>query len=191
MREKRKHRYNDQKLQGYLISALIAIELLLVILLLVYLYNEFNRVIDSRFYKIHSDNSASWPEFLSLLAATVGAFLLVNALLLFLAHLVWDRYVAQTVELFSNGLERMIRLDFSSDAETRPGQHRIIELLANWRAKERQRNHEIALLVDRLSTLGGEISDTGTQAEWRQVLKEYRGLLPTRESAAERSKNRS
>ena len=153
MREKRKHHYNDQKLQGFLISALIVIELLLVIVLLVYLFAEFNRVIDSRLYRIHSGQQASWPEFLSLLAVAVAAFLLVNSMLLFLAHLIWDRYVAKTMELFSNGLERIIQLDFSADAETRPGQHRIIELLATWRAKERQRNVEIGLLVDRLSTL--------------------------------------
>ena len=74
MHEQRKHYYNDQKLQGYLITALITIELLLVIVLLAYLLVEFNRVIDARMYRIHSSHSASWPEFVTLLARAMGAF---------------------------------------------------------------------------------------------------------------------
>ena len=72
MHEKRKHHYNDHRLQGLLISVLIIIELLLVIALLVYLFAEFNRGIDGRLYRIHGGHAQSWPEFVSLLAGAVG-----------------------------------------------------------------------------------------------------------------------
>lgn len=186
MREQRKHHYNDHRLQGLLISVLIIIELLLVIALLVYLFAEFNRVIDGRLYRIHGGHAQSWPEFISLLAGAVGAFLLLNTMLLFLAHLVWDRYVARTVEQFSNGLERMGGLDFSADGESSAGQHRIIKLLAAWRDKERQRNTGITLLVDRLAKLEARSTDTQTRAEWQQILQEYRRLLSAHDSSTER-----
>lgn len=177
MHEQRKHYYNDHRLQGYLITALVLIELLLVLALLAYLYAEFNHVIDARFYRIHASDEASWPEFLTLLAQAVGGFLLVNAAALYLAHLIWDRYVRRTVDLFAAGLERMIALDFNADAESRGGQHRIIDLLDSWRARERRRNQEIARLLDRLATIGDEAGSAAADTEVGRILDDYRHLL--------------
>ena len=183
MREQRKHYYNDHRLQGYLITALVLIELLLVLALLAYLYVEFNRVIDARFYRIHGSDEASWPAFLTLLAQAVGGFLLVNAAALYLAHLIWDRYVKHTVDLFADGLDKMIALDFGGAAEARARQHRIIDLLDSWRARERQRNAEIAHLVDRLSAIGDDSSGATAVTEPGGVLEDYRRLLRTPQAA--------
>ena len=179
MREQRKQYYNDTRLQGYLISALIAIELLLVAGLLVYLYLEFNRVIDARFYRIHSGGDpSSWPDFLTLLLQASCGFLLANALALYLAHLIWDRYVKRTVEQFADGLDRIIALDFTDRTEVDAGQHRIIDLLDAWRAQERRRNRDIALLAQRLANVGDEPASEAARADLRRILDDYRRVLP-------------
>jgi hypothetical protein len=179
MREQRKHFYNDARLQGYLITALIVIELLLIAGLLLYLYVEFNRVIDARFYRIHSGGgAASWPEFLTLMLKVIGGFLLANALALYFAHLIWDRYVKRTVDQFADGLNGIIALDFTDSAEANAGQHRIIDLLDAWRAQERQRNSEIARLVERLANIGDNPDGIESRADLNRILEDYRRLLP-------------
>lgn len=179
MHEQRKHFYNDARLQGYLITALIAIELLLVAGLLVYLYVEFNRLIDARFYRIHSGGEpSSWPEFIILLLQVTGGFLLANALALYFAHRVWDRYVKRTVDQFEAGLGGIIALDFAASAEANPRQHRIIDLLDAWRARERERNRAIERLTERLEKTGDFFADGESRAELNRILEDYRRLLP-------------
>ncbi len=178
MGERRKQFYNDQKLQGYLLAGLIAIELVLVIGLLVYLFAEFDSLIDDQLYRIHPADSDSWPAFLALLARAVGGFLLVNALGLYLAHVIWGRYVRRTITVFSCGLDRLIRLDFSLAGSSSAGQHRIIDLLQDWSSRERGRNREIASLVARLSRHDAKAPlDRARRDELRRIVDDYRRLL--------------
>jgi hypothetical protein len=177
MHEQRKHYYNDHRLQGRLLAALILLQVTLVLSLLAYLHIELNGLIESHLYSFHSAKPASWPEIFSLLLFTIGIFLCVNLAALYLAHLIWGRYVAQTIELFSAGLERMIELDFSADLPAGAAHHRIIELLANWFDKERQRNRDIAQQLNRLQAYAGRQLGESERAELQAILRDYRRLL--------------
>ena len=177
MGERRKQVYNDRKLQGYLLAGLISIELLLVTGLLTYLYAAFNGVIDDQLYRIHPADSDSWPAFVALLARAIGGFLLVNALALYLAHVIWGRYVRRTIAVFSSGLDRLIGLDFATAGSPQPSQHRILDLLQSWSARERDRNREIARLVERLSDHDAAALGSAERNEFRRLLQDYRCLL--------------
>lgn len=177
MAEQRKHFYNDHKLQGYLLVALIVLELVLVALLLTYMYIEINRIIEGHLYRLHNTNTASWPEMLLLLGSAMAAFLIVNIAALYLAHLIWGRYVRQTIRLFSAGLDRIIALDFSGRLQSPPGHHQIIDLLETWFAREQDRNRQIALQLERLNGYAAGPLAAQQRQELRQILNQYRSLL--------------
>lgn len=177
MAEQRKHYYNDHTLQGYLLAGLVALELLLVGLLLTYLYLEIDGLIESHLYRLHNTHTASWPELLSLLGSAVTVFLVVNLAALYLAHLVWGRYVKRTIGQFSAGLDRIVALDFSEPLPSGPGDHRIIELLDAWYRKERERNRQIALHLERLDSYAGKPLGTMERRGLQAILAEYRSLL--------------
>ena len=177
MAEQRKHYYNDHTLQGYLLAGLIALELVLVGLLLTYLYIQINGIIEGHLYRLHNTHSASWSELLALLGYALAAFLLVNLAALYLAHLIWGRYVRQTLGLFSAGLDRMVALDFSTPLPSTPGRHRIIELIDAWYAKERRRNRQIAQQLERLNDYSGKPLGAAERRALQAILAEYRRLL--------------
>ena len=55
MSERRRQYYTDQKIQGYLLAALIVLEILLVTGMLYFLYSEINAVIEQHLFRIHHD----------------------------------------------------------------------------------------------------------------------------------------
>ena len=177
MREQRKHFYNDHGLQGYLLAGLILLEITLVLLLLFYLFSELNQIIESHLYRIHNTRSASWPEILSLLATAMAGFLIVNIVALYLAHLIWGRYVRNTISLFSSGLDRIILRDFSGLPPSAPGQHRIIDLLEDWYSRERQRCQSIELQLEQLANFAGKPLTGQDREELQRILDDYRRLL--------------
>jgi hypothetical protein len=177
MAEKRIHFYNDHTLQGYLLAGMVALELLLVGLLLTYLYLEINSLIEGHLYRLHNTHTASWPELLSLLGSAVAVFLVVNLAALYLAHLVWGRYVKHTIDLFSAGLDRLVALDFSEPLPSGPGHHRIIELLDTWYRKEQERNRQIARQQECLNSYSGKPLGTRERQDLQAIVAEYRRLL--------------
>ncbi len=177
MTEKRKQFYNDQKLQGYLLAGLIILEFVLVLLMLLYFFVELNNIIDAHLYRLHDTQTASWPEILSLLALTMGGFLIVNITALYFAHLVWGRYVKQTIYLFSAGLDKIIARDFSDNPPTHSSHHHIIVLLETWLSKEQRRNRQIRVQVERLESYAGKPITPSNQREIQKILDDYQRLL--------------
>lgn len=177
MKEQRKHYYTDQKIQGYFLAALIVLELLLAGLLMIYLYYEVNSIIDSHLYQMHSVQSTSWGEIFSLLGKSMGGFVLVNLLALYLAHLLWGRYVRQTISLFSAGLDKVLARDFTDSPELKQSHHRLVELMTGWLQKEQRRNQQISELLSRLPAYEGKSIDKADRETLKQTLDEYRQLL--------------
>lgn len=177
MTEQRRQFYNDQKLQGYLLVGLIILEFALVLLMLLYFFMELNNIIDAHLYRLHDTQTASWPEILSLLALTMAGFLIVNIAALYVAHLIWGRYVRQTINLFSAGLDKIIARDFSDNPPTHSSHHHIIALLETWFSKEQRRNRQIRVQVERLDSYAGKPITASDQLEIQKILQDYQRLL--------------
>ena len=177
MIEQRKQFYIDQKLQGYLLAGLIILEIVFVCLLLFYLYDEINLIIEDRLYRIHSVDATSWPEIFTLLTVTMSSFVVINILALFLAHLIWGRYVKQTIILFSAGLDKIIALDFSDSLTSMQSHHRMIDLMEQWFEKEQKRNREVSIQIDCLSGYEGKVIEQKDRENLKQILDDYRRLL--------------
>ena len=177
MIEQRRHFYNDQKIQGYFLVGLVLLEVIIACLLMVFLYIEVNSIIDKHLYQMHSIESTSWSEIFTLLTVSISGFVVINMLVLYLAHLVWERYVRQTIFLFSNGLDKILALDFSDQPVTIQGHHRLLDLMTRWLKKEHNRNQEISVLTKRLLAYEGKAIDKTDYETLNQALDEYRRLL--------------
>jgi hypothetical protein len=177
MIEQRKHFYTDRKLQGYLLVGLITLEFVLVCLLVFYLYSEINNIIEDHLYRAHRIYKTTWPEIFTLLSMTMSGFVVINILVLYLAHVIWGRYVKQTITLFSSVLDRMIDLDFSGSWPSKQGQHRIVDLMEQWFDKEKKRNEDISTHIERLSRYEGQEIGQDDIENLKQILHAYRCLL--------------
>ena len=104
--------------------------------MLLYLYDEINIIIEGHLYWIHRTDTNSWPEIFTLLAVMMSSFVAINIIALYLAHVIWGRYVAQTTALFSSVLDKIIDLDFSDLQSPKQGHHRIVDLIERWFEKE-------------------------------------------------------
>ena len=156
---------------------LVVLEITLACLLMVFLYNEVNNIIDKHLYRMHSIESTSWSEIFTLLTVSMSGFVVINMLVLYLAHLVWERYVRQTIFLFSTGLDKILALDFSDQPASMQGHHRLLDLMGRWLKKEQKRNQEISVLVKHLSDYEGKGIEKSDRDTVNQTLDEYRRLL--------------
>lgn len=177
MSERRRQYYTDQKLQGNLLGVLIVVQVLLVSVLLFFLYGDINTLIEQHIYRIHSKGAESWPEIFRLLAITMSAFLVINIFLLYLAHTVWGRYIKGIISQFSTLLDHIVQRDFSEAAPTGNNAHQTMQLAQQWFNKERQRNNEINILLERLSGYKNKDLDDGDREQVIKTLRDYRQLL--------------
>ena len=145
--------------------------------MLLYLYDEINIIIEGHLYWIHRTDTNSWPEIFTLLAVMMSSFVAINIIALYLAHVIWGRYVAQTTALFSSVLDKIIDLDFSDLQSPKQGHHRIVDLIERWFEKEQKRNRGRVLQIKRLSGYEGKVLELLDHETIKQILNDYRRLL--------------
>ena len=179
MNDQRKQFYTDHKIQGYFLTGLIVLELALVIFLIGHLYSAINGIIEDRLYRIHRVEEAAWLDIINLLAVTMGYFILANVFALYLAHVIWSRYVKSTIVLFSVILNRIIDLNFSElpDSSDCKCHHQVIDMMQQWFQKEQKRNQAIASSVEALSIHDGKLIGQPEKDAIKKILTNYRQLL--------------
>ena len=79
--------------------------------------------------------------------------------------------------LFSNGLDKILALDFSDMKPSMRGHHRLLDLMGRWLNKEQIRNQDILLKIERLSAYQGKTIAKSDHEMVKQILNEYRQLL--------------
>ncbi|MBC8210533.1 MAG: hypothetical protein H8E21_05645 [Gammaproteobacteria bacterium] len=178
MSERRKQLYTDREIQGYLLLALIIMELVLVGLLLFFMYQGIDQIIEQQLYQIHRKGAdSSWVSIFMLTGWMMGGFLLVNLIALYLANVIWGRYIRKTVTDFSKRLDKLQRRDFSNSEQDAENSHRMIDLMDQWLLKEKNRSHEIALIVEQLSSPEYKALTSSDRQQLQQYLQKYRRLL--------------
>ncbi len=177
MYERRQQYYTDQVLQGYLLIGLVVVQLVLVLAMLLVLYWQLNQTIENHFYRIHTTSSDAWPELFQLMGWVFAVFLLVDLVVLAVAHGVWGRYLNSIVRYFSRVLDRIIALDFTEGAEAAGQRHRVAVLVEQWFAKEQARYQRIRILLARLPELDARELAPEELETVQTNLAEYRRLL--------------
>lgn len=177
MAERRRQYYTDQKIQGYLLVALIAIEVGLVCMLLVFLYTDINSLIEQQIYRIHGNESGTWPQIFKLVVSSMSVFLVINIVLLYFAHKVWSRYIKVNISEFSSVLDRIIQRDFTSTPVATTGRHKMMKLARQWFNKEQQRGVEINTLLELLSGYEDAQLTEEIRDQVKKAVQDYRQLV--------------
>jgi hypothetical protein len=182
MAERRRQYFTDQKLQGYLLAALIAIEVMLVGVLLLVLYADVNAIIEQQIYRIHGIEDDSWPQIFRLVAVSMSLFLVVNIVILYLAHSVWSRYIKATIIEFSSVLDQIIQHDFQTPLSSVSVSHQMMEMVRQWFKKEQRRNTEIDEMLEQLSGCEDRELNANERERLKAILQRYRQVLTTQGS---------
>ncbi len=178
---RRQTHYVGERLQTFLLLALVLLEVALVAGLSWLMWRHLTQIIDDNLYRVHLDHS---PSILSLLLreATVllGWFFVTNLCALLLANLLWQHHVKAVLRHFMALIQKTQALDFSADP-TLTGQHQIISLAASQRQQERKR---LLQFRAQLEVVTEGLTPATAPAELAEALHSLRQLLPTQDSPA-------
>lgn len=170
-RRQRKIRYIDQDLQKRLLIALVALEVVVLLVAGAILYVRLNIVADESLYRIHLTSRPSmFSVMLKESVQILGGLVVANLLALFVAKRIWSRYVNGIVAALRDLLSRSRDLDLRADPVL-PTRHPVLERALAWRSAERARH---LALREALEILDKAAPNT----EFRACLVALRGHLP-------------
>lgn len=176
-RVKRRIVYVDEKVQKGLLVALVTLEMLLVVGTLLVLYAQMGEVVDANLYRVHF---SSQPNIYPLLLKTgligIGALVVVNVVVLWIATWVWVRHVDSIVRPFRELVAKVEALDFSED-QAQEVLHEVVDLALAWRHSKRHIFHKLRAEIAKLDELG-DLSDVEAQQRARATLESIRDQLP-------------
>jgi hypothetical protein len=140
--EQRRIKYLDYRIQFWLITALVLLEIAITLLGTGYLYLVFDQRLEQQLYSVHRAADGLYVDLFTLVGYVLAGMTFTNLLALFVADHLWRRHVDRV----SRELERELRftrdLDLRAHAVERDA-HQILDRLASWRDSERQRMEKI------------------------------------------------
>jgi hypothetical protein len=164
---RRKIHYVDKTVQKWLLLALVILEAGLVAAMVWLMHWRLSQVIEDNLYRVHLAKAASMlHQLMQEASLLLGIFLLANVVALLVADGIWRRYVNSLLRSFMTLVGKTGRLDFSADPEV-SGRHRLLELAATQRARERLR---LGAIREQMAGLDAEASGAGDQRKVRELL---------------------
>jgi hypothetical protein len=176
---RRRRRYVDPALQRRLVVGLVALESVMVAASVWALYWHLNRLIEENLYRIHlTAVRPLLPALLHDAFLLLGVFVVVNIVILLIAMSLWGRRVNSITDELMVLLGKTRTLDFSSDSPS-AGNHELLALTLNWRAKERSR---LAEILEQVTMLEGEALVRRDPEALKRILMTLDELLPKHRS---------
>lgn len=140
MKQQRRKHFIDSRLQGRLILLMVALEIIILAAAMFYLDYRFAHLIEHDLYSIHRINQA---DMLSAFAEQIGwvvfEMVILNAMMLFIAHYIWSRQISSVVQVFRNDLYQIRSLQFIELEHVKNPVHELLTLLDRWYTNERNR----------------------------------------------------
>lgn len=184
MSNQRNQYYMDHVIQGRLVAALVALEVLLVCASMVYLYIQFEAVIESNLYRTHvvSPDALQFDLFFSL-GYVLLAMVVSNVVALILAGRLWMKFVNRVLGEFSQVLRYIRRREFQHELGQSPIRHELLSLARSWYLSERSRFFQMGRLIDRLPDDIPEHGLVELNPKLTKDLEEIRTLLIENEAS--------
>lgn len=171
---RRKIHYVDKTLQKWLLLALVMLEAGLVAAMVWLMHWRLSQVIEDNLYRVHLAKAASMlHQLMQEASLLLGVFIMANVIALLIADGIWRRYVNSLLRGFMTLIGKTGRLDFSADPEM-SGRHRLLDLAATQRARERLR---LGAIREQLAGLDAELSGDGDHRGLRELLDGLNKLL--------------
>lgn len=159
--------YVDKSLQQWLLAALVILEAGLVAGMVWLMHWRLSQIIEENLYRVHLVKVA--PLLNQLMQETpflLGIFILVNVIALLVADGIWRGHIDFLLRSFMALVGKTGRLDFSADPAM-SGRHRLLDLAATQRARERRR---LAAIREHMARLDAELSGACDPRNVRELL---------------------
>lgn len=175
---KRKRKYIDFKLQGFLSIALIVLETSMLVAAMIYLYFRFSHLISENMFTIHrAEQDSLFIILITELGIVIAAMAVANSLALVIAHVFWSHYVKSILVKFRHYLKNMHELNFGIKIEKKNQHHKIIRLLETWRKQEFKRMAALKNQMELLPSLDGKNITESQLADIKSNLIHSKSLL--------------
>lgn len=176
-RHTRRIRYVDERIQFWLLVALVAMEIVLVASSLTILHYRLDAVIEENLYRVHL---AAQPPMVHLLTTAtlhvLGWTLFWNVLALLAADWIWTRHVRSITSPFDALMERMAHLRLE-DEDGLADLHPVSILAKSWYFTEKFRLSELRLTLQQLADVQEPLQDAGRK-QALALLAHMRAQLP-------------
>ena len=173
-RHVRRIHYVDERIQKWLLVALVVLEVTLAGAAVAVLDWRLSGVIEDNLYRVHLAEAEPLLGQLALAAFNVlGVFVAANVIALLAADVIWRYYVSSVVRDFMTLIGKTRELDFSPDPEAT--RHEVVALAAAWRARERAR---LAAIREQAEWLGAGVSAGSDLRGMQDALNSLHELLP-------------
>ena len=137
--QKRKKYFIDSRLQGRLIMLMVALEIVMLTVAMLYLNNRFESIIEHDLYAIHRITQADiLSAFIEQIGWVVFEMGILNAMMLFIAHFIWSRQLSAVVQIFHDNLYNVRSLKFVALEHVNKPVHELLTLLDLWYSNERK-----------------------------------------------------
>jgi hypothetical protein len=148
---RRKIKYVDKDIQGYLMTLLITLELLMVIIAILYLHQSFNQIFDATIFKTHPNKEQ--PLYISLLIEmfwVVAVMSSINFIALFIAHKLWVRHINKIIVFLTKTMNctKQLSLQFPTSAQV--PHHDLTTQIKCWQTHEIKRATKINNLIQQM-----------------------------------------
>ena len=168
--------YVDEKVQKWLIIALVTLEVLLLSGALWVIYLQLSGALDANLYRAHiAARPRIYPPLQFALIGLVG-LATINIVALLVADWVWARHLDSILQPLLELVGRVEALDFLEDTPA-ASPHKVVDLARAWRKTERQRLLNLRAAIAQLETPDGT-SSPEAEARTRVALEAVRKLLP-------------
>ncbi len=167
-------RYIDRRLQGWLIAAVLAFELLLIVVGLVILHDSLHQVVEEQLFRVHPGPQEGIPVLVRHLIAAMGVIVVANIALVIAIEWFWSRYVVKIVSYLHELFDAIRFLDLRHKPEPE-ADHEVLNRASGWLKAEHHRCARLRQLADELTPDMDPARAMDLVAQMRQLLPEQSG----------------
>ncbi len=172
MKNRRKKIYTDFDIQGKLVVFLILMETLLMAGAIVYLYIDFQSIIENHLYSAHfASKDALFQQFVIAFVHVIIAVVLINLIALWLTHIIWSKHIDTILSTFRQILQNTSKLNLSAAGTNGKARHFVLRFLSSWLTLERNRSFRLRALCSRMDDRADLALIRSSTSEIQRLLK--------------------
>jgi len=168
-KNKRKKHYINPAIQKRLIVNLVVLELVLISLTTLWLYQDMSQLIENNMFKIHIQNTLSVEFFAVRLAQAAFVLLIINIFIASLVLWYWQNYVNNIITPLNEVADALLKLDFTVKPDVQI-EHEASEIALNWLSQEKHTLTELRHFISMIDTQKSE-KTTALMANCKQLLE--------------------
>ena len=170
----RRKKFVDISVQGWLISGLLLLELLIFAVAMWFVYHELQTTIDADLYRVHQPATSSGPVLFNALIHIAPWIILLNVLVLIGIDHLWGEYLTKILGPLRLIIERLSRLDLRGH-DVDNIEHVVLDHAHEWLHQEQERCKAIRNLIRSASLAQNEPNDLQALSG---ILKTIKQQLP-------------